>query len=164
MLITNPTVSLAFSLSLIALAPLVWAAAPVAKFPILPRMANQSTLGVSPADGTKKYYAEAFCTPSQRFTERMAWRDALQYALALASWQQNGSFQPAMDLYMGNQSRGELGATLRSTASGTRKGNGHLILSPANCERSSQYRGRSESPRSINLAREAKTLCLLHRA
>ena len=76
-------------------------------------MANQNAAGVSPASGTKKYFAEASCSPEEKITERIAWGDALQYAQALASWQPNGSFQPAMDLYMGNDSRGPLGATLR---------------------------------------------------
>lgn len=119
MLLTNPTVSMAFSLSLLASAPPVWSAiAPVMKFPILPRMANQSTTGASPASDVKKYFAEAFCTPQQKLIEQIAWRDALQYAQALASWQPNGAFQPAMDLYMGNDSRGELGATLRANIDG----------------------------------------------
>lgn len=114
MLLTKPTVSLAFSLSLLSSAPPAWSAiAPVMKFPILPRMANQSTTGVSPLSGVKKYFAEAFCTTHQRQIEQIAWGDALRYAQALASWQPNGAFQPAMDLYMGNDSRGELGATLR---------------------------------------------------
>lgn len=118
MLFTNPIVLLAFSLSLIASAPSIWsAAASVNKFPILPRIANQSTTGFSPANETKKYFAEAYCTPYQKLIERVAWGDALQYAQALASWQPNDSFQPAMDLYMGNDSRGELGATLQGMAS-----------------------------------------------
>ncbi|KAF6234441.1 hypothetical protein HO173_007474 [Letharia columbiana] len=119
MLFTNLTVWLASSLSLIASAQSVWSAAtPVTKFPILPRTANQSTTGVSPASGTKKYFAETFCTPYQKLIEKIAWRDALQYAQSLASWQPNGSFQPAMDLYMGNDSRGQLGATLRANIDG----------------------------------------------
>ena len=83
-------------------------------------MTNQSTIGVSPASDTKKYFAEAVCTPDQKLVERVAWRDALHYAQALASWQPNGSFQAAMDLYMGNDSRGQLGATLQGMASDPR--------------------------------------------
>lgn len=140
MLLTNPTVSMAFSLSLLASAPPVWSAiAPVMKFPILPRMANQSTTGASPASDVKKYFAEAFCTPQQKLIEQIAWRDALQYAQALASWQPNGAFQPAMDLYMGNDSRGELGATLRGMTSDPRQNTGIPIQSPTNYKRTSQH-------------------------
>ena len=39
----------------------------------------------------------------------MAWNEALLYATALSSWQVNGSYQEAMDLYMGNDTRGPLG-------------------------------------------------------
>lgn len=114
MLLTRYTLPLTFFLSLVAPAPsLRSTATPDTKFPILPRLANQSATGQSPASDTKKYFAEAFCTPDQKLVEQVAWRDALRYAQALASWQPNGSFQPAMDLYMGNDSRGPLGTTLR---------------------------------------------------
>ena len=112
MLFTKPTVSLAFAVSLLTSA----AAAPPTNSPTLPRMANQSTLRDRPADNNQKYFAEALCTPYQKFIEEVAWRDALQYAQALARWQPNSSFQPAMDLYMGNDSRGQLSTTLRGRA------------------------------------------------
>lgn len=116
----TPTLLLAFSLSVLASTPPAWSApAPATDSPILPRVVKQGNAGVSPASGTRKYFADAFCTPYQKLVERIAWSDALQYAQALASWQPNGSFQPAMDLYMGNDSRGPLGATLRGMASDT---------------------------------------------
>lgn len=122
MLFTKYALPMAFCLPLVAPAPSLWStAAPVTNFPILPRMANQSTTGQSPASGTKKYFAEALCTPDQKLVEQVAWSDALQYAQALASWQPNGNFQPAMDLYMGNDSRGPLGATLRANIDGAVK-------------------------------------------
>lgn len=118
MLFTKHTVSLAFSLSFIALAHPAWsAAAPATKFPILPRMANQSATGVSPANSTQKYFAEALCTPAQKAIEQIAWDDARRYAQALASWRPNGSFQPAMDLYMGTDSGGPLSQELEGTVS-----------------------------------------------
>ncbi|CAD6569844.1 MAG: hypothetical protein ASARMPREDX12_003100 [Alectoria sarmentosa] len=91
-------------------------------------MTNQSTIGVSPASDTKKYFAEAVCTPDQKLVERVAWRDALHYAQALASWQPNGSFQAAMDLYMGNDSRGQLGATLQANIDGA--DNHYIVFCP----------------------------------
>lgn len=113
MLFTIYTVSLAFSLYLSASVPPVWStAAPATEFPKLPRMTNQTATDVSLASGTKKYFAETLCSPHDRQVEYNAWQGALQYAQALASWQPNGSFQPAMDLYMGNDSRGPLGGEL----------------------------------------------------
>ena len=79
-------------------------------------MTNENIFGESPADQSQKYLAEAFCTPYQKIVEQEAWRDALQYAQALARWQPNSSFQPAMDLYMGNDSRGQLSTTLQGMA------------------------------------------------
>ena len=116
MLLAKYTVSLAFSLSFIASAPPAWSAAvPATKFPVLPRMANQSATGVSPAPGTQKYFAEGLCTPTQKAIEQIAWNDARRYAQALASWRPNGSFQPAMDLYMGTDSGGQLSQILEGT-------------------------------------------------
>ena len=113
MLFTKTTVSLVFSLSLFALVPPAWSVAALAKkFPILPRTANQSAIDVSPANGTLKYFAEGLCTAEQRAIEQTAWDDARRYAQALASWRPNGSFQPAMDLYMGTDSRGPLNQVL----------------------------------------------------
>lgn len=79
-------------------------------------MANQSAPGVSPADGTQKYYATALCTPAQMVGEAIAWADARRYAEALASWRPNQSFQPAMDLYMGTDSDGPLSELLQGKA------------------------------------------------
>lgn len=115
MLFTESTVWLAFSLLASAL-PAWSVAAPATKFPILPRMANQTMLGDIPANDHQKYFADVFCTPHQKLVERVAWRDAFQYARALATWQPNNTFQPAMDLYMGNDSRGQLSTTLRGMA------------------------------------------------
>lgn len=112
MLSTKSTVSLAFTVSFLTSA----AAAPPTNSPVLHRMASQSNFGDRPADDNQKYFAEALCTPYQKFVEEVAWRDALQYAQALARWQPNSSFQPAMDLYMGNDSRGQLSTTLRGRA------------------------------------------------
>ena len=118
MLFIKYTVSLAFSLYILASVPPVWSSAALAsKFPKLPRMTNQSATDVSLASGTKKYFAETLCSPNDRQVEHNAWQGALQYAQALASWQPNGSFQPAMDLYMGNDSRGQLGGELRGMIS-----------------------------------------------
>ena len=129
MLFTTPAVSLALSLSLLASAPPVRSAiAPVMKSPILPRTANQSITDAIPLSGVKKYFAEALCTPEQRSIEEIAWGDALQYAQALASWQPNGAFQPAMDLYMGNDSRGPLGATLRGMTCDPRQKHDFLLI------------------------------------
>ena len=117
MLFTKSNVSLAFTLSLLGTAPPTWSAAATAmRHPILNQMADQSIFGGSSADQYQKYFAEAFCTPYQRLVEEAAWRDALQYAQALARWQPNSSFQPAMDLYMGNDSRGQLSTTLQGMA------------------------------------------------
>lgn len=80
-------------------------------------MANLSATGVSLADGTQKYFADALCTPAQRVVEQIAWNDAQRYAQALASWRPNGSFQPAMDLYMGTDSDGPLSDVLEGMAS-----------------------------------------------
>ena len=122
MLFINPIVSLAFTLSLLLSVTPVWSSAALApKYPILPRMANQSTTGVSLASDTKKYFAEAVCTSHDKQIEHESWLDALQYAQALDRWQPNGSFQPAMDLYMGNDSRGELGAIIRGMTSAPRQ-------------------------------------------
>ena len=101
-------------------------------------MANQSTTGVSLASSTKKYFAEALCSPQSMQIEHESWLDALQYAKALASWQPNGSFQPAVDLYMGNDSRGELGATLRGMTSEPRLDTIVAVPFPTKYERTSQ--------------------------
>ena len=72
-------------------------------------MANQSLTSVSPAKGIQKYFADAYCTPTQRVIEQEAWGDAGRYAQALASWRpNNGTYQAAMDLYMGTDSVGPL--------------------------------------------------------
>ena len=104
-------------------------------------MANPSTsvAGASLASGTKKYFAEALCTPYEKHIEHNAWLGALQYAEALASWQPNGSFQPAMDLYMGNDSRGQLGATLRGMSSDSRQETNVPTLLRTNNGRTSQH-------------------------
>ncbi|KAL9077109.1 MAG: hypothetical protein Q9161_000375 [Pseudevernia consocians] len=81
-------------------------------------MANQSATGVSPAHGTQKYFAEGLCTPTQKAIEQIAWNDARRYAQALASWRPNGSFQPAMDLYMGTDSGGQLSQILEANIDG----------------------------------------------
>ena len=106
--------SLAFSLSLISSVAPAWsAAASVTNFPVLPRMANQSLTSVSPAKGTQKYFADVYCTPAQRAIEEEAWLDAGRYAQALASWRpDNGTYQAAMDLYMGTDSVGPLSDVL----------------------------------------------------
>ena len=106
MLFTKSNLSLAFTLSLLE-------AATATRHPILNQMANQSIYGDSCADKYQKYFADTSCTPYQKAVEERAWLDALQYAQALARWQPNSSFQPAMDLYMGNDSRGQLSTTLR---------------------------------------------------
>lgn len=134
------TMSLAFSLYLLASVPPVWSSAALAKkFPKLPRMTNQSATDVSLASGTKKYLAETLCSPDDRQVEHDAWQGALQYAQALSSWQPGGSFQPAMDLYMGNDSRGQLGATLRGMTSHPRQDTIVPTLLPTNYERTSQH-------------------------
>ena len=81
-------------------------------------MANQSLTGVSPARGTQKYFADAYCTPAQRAIEEEAWGDAGRYAQALASWRpNNGTYQAAMDLYMGTDSNGPLSDVLEGMVS-----------------------------------------------
>ena len=80
-------------------------------------MANQSLTGVSPAKGTQKYFADAYCSPAQRAIEEESWGDAGRYAQALASWRPNGTFQPAMDLYMGTDSAGLLWEVLEGMVS-----------------------------------------------
>ena len=114
MLLAKLNVSLAFTLFLVSTASPTWSAAATAtRHPILDQLVNKSIFGDSSADQYQKYFAEAFCTPYQKAVEEQAWFDALQYAQALARWQPNSSFQPAMDLYMGNDSRGQLSTTLR---------------------------------------------------
>lgn len=102
-------------------------------------MANQSTTDVSLANGTKKYFAEALCTPHEKQIEHDAWWDALEYAQALARWQPNGSFQPAMDLYMGNDSRGPLSATLQGMTGAPRQDTSVPNLLSTDYECASQY-------------------------
>ena len=122
MLFARITMPVVLALSFLASVPPVWtAAASGTKFPILPRMANQSTLRDSPANDDKKYIADALCTPHQKLTEKVSWREALLYAQALASWQPNSTFQPAIDLYMGNDSRGQLSTPLQGTADEARQ-------------------------------------------
>ena len=84
-------------------------------------MANQSLTGVSPAKGTQKYFADAYCSPAHRAIEDEAWGDAGRYARALASWRpNNGTYQAAMDLYMGTDSAGPLSDVLEGMVSGGR--------------------------------------------
>ena len=130
MLFITVTMMLTSIFNLLAVTPSACSAArPATKFPILPRMANQSKIfDYILANHLQKYFAHASCTPKQKIIERATWRDALQLARALASWQPNGTFQPAMDLYMGNNSRGYLSKELRGMA------NGILNLSPADRE------------------------------
>lgn len=120
MLFLRPMImSLACSRSLlisILSAGLASAASPATTFPVLPRQANLTKTGFRPTSTTKKYFANAFCTVEQKIIEQVAWEDALLFAQALASWQINGSFQPAMDLYMGTGSRGPLSAVLEGAA------------------------------------------------
>lgn len=123
MFFTKATVSLAFFLSYLASA--LPAAAPAEYFPILPRVANQSARNVSPAHGSQKYIAKALCTPEQLVNESKAWDDARLYAEALASWIPNGSYQPAMDLYMGTDSVGPLREVLQGMPS-----NMKMLLDP----------------------------------
>lgn len=114
MLFAKRTISLAFALSLLGPAPPAWSGATIATRPLNPlQWENRSSFGVNHADDGQKYLAQAFCTPYQRFVEEVAWRGALQYAQALARWQPNSSFQPAMDFYMGTDSRGQLSAAIR---------------------------------------------------
>ena len=121
MFFSEATVSLAFFLSYLASA--LPAAAPAGYFPILPRVANQSAPNVSPAHGSQKY--KALCTPEQLVNESTAWGDARLYAEALASWIPNGSYQPAMDLYMGTDSVGPLREVLQGMPS-----NMKMLLDP----------------------------------
>ena len=90
-------------------------------------MANQSLFSVSPAKGTQKYFADAYCTPAQRAIEEEAWGDAGRYAQALASWRPNETFQPAMDLYMGTDSVGPLSDVLEGMVSDGRSRKSLLV-------------------------------------
>ena len=156
------SMSLAFSLYLLASVLPVWSSAALAtKFPKLPRMTNQSATDVSLAGDTKKYLAETLCSPNDIQVEHNAWQGALQYAQALASWQPGGSFQPAMDLYMGNDSNGQLAGTLLVMTGHPRQDTIVPTLLPSNNQRTSQYLWRTESTRRFNLARASETLCLL---
>lgn len=106
-------VSLAFTLSFFdSLAPTSAIHASVQQFPLMPRQTNSSISGFSLPNTTKKFYAKALCSSEQQQVEQIAWNDAFAYAHALASWNANGSYQAAMDLYMGNDTRGPLGDIL----------------------------------------------------
>ncbi|KAL6718041.1 hypothetical protein ACLMJK_004126 [Lecanora helva] len=72
----------------------------------MPRQSNESNIDVSLPNDTLKFYATTLCTADQLHIEQEAWDDALKYAMALASWRVNSTYQEAMDLYMGNDSRG----------------------------------------------------------
>lgn len=114
MLFAKRTIPLAFALSLLSPAPPAWSGATTATRPLNPpQCVGRSTFSVDHADDGQKYLAQAFCTPYQRCVEEVAWRGALQYAQALARWQPNSKFQPAMDFYMGTDSRGQLSTTIR---------------------------------------------------
>lgn len=103
----------ALDLHLLALSHLGSSAVvPAQKFPVMPRQINSSSTGVSLPNTTKKFYANALCSPEQEQVEQVAWNDASIYAHALASWHANGSYQAAMDMYMGNDSRGPIGEIL----------------------------------------------------
>lgn len=100
--------------SLAGLVPLASAAAmPDSWSSMLLQPTNLSPTNVSPPIGVKKIYASKLCSHQDKTIEQDAWNDALKFARALASWEANSSFQSAMDLYMGNHSRGPLGVTLR---------------------------------------------------
>ena len=58
---------------------------------------------------SSKFFANALCTENHKRVERRSWIEASKYAEALASWQVNGTYQEALDLYMGNSTRGPLG-------------------------------------------------------
>lgn len=60
----------------------------------------------------KKFYANALCCPEKQLIEQTTWNDASHYAHALGSWHPNGPYQAAMDMYMGNDSRGPIGDIL----------------------------------------------------
>ena len=87
----------------------------VPSFPVMPRQYNESNTGVSLPNDTLKFYANNYCTTGQIQIEQEAWNDALPYALALASWRFNSTYQEAMDLYMGNDTRGPLGRIVEGT-------------------------------------------------
>lgn len=105
--------SLASALSFLAPLHLTSSAVvPPQKFPMLPRQTNSSKNDVSLPNATKKFYANALCSPEKQLIEQLTWNDASLYANALASWRPNGSYQAAMDMYMGNDSRGPIGDIL----------------------------------------------------
>ena len=97
----------------------VTSAAPTSDFympgpraPIIPRQTNSSIDNVSLPSDSHRFYAGRFCSTLQRQVEQIAWRDAMLYAEALTLWSPNQTYQAAMDLYMGNHTRGTLGNIL----------------------------------------------------
>ena len=90
----------------------------------MPRQYNRSIDDASMPGDIKKFYSHSYCTSDQIKQEQDAWKDAGLYAKALASWQVNGSYQEAMDLYMGTDTRGPLGEIVEGMCLG---GNGALI-------------------------------------
>ncbi len=110
MLSTSSIVSLFLTWPFTATVPSTSSAHAIApKSPLMPRSYNDSDLDVSLPSDTKKFYSNRLCTAEQRQLEQMDWADALRLATALASWRVNGPYQAAMDLYMGNDTRGRLG-------------------------------------------------------
>lgn len=116
MLSTFSVVSLFPSWLFVAtIAPAYSAHARTPEFPVMPRQYNDSNVHVNLPNDTKKFYANNLCTPERIQIEQVAWSDALMYALALASWRVNSTYQEAMDIYMGNDTRGPLGRVVEGT-------------------------------------------------
>ena len=81
----------------------------------MPRQHNISDFNVSLPSDKKKFYANNLCSTEKKVAEKIAWNEALLYATALSSWHVNSSYQEAMDLYMGNDTRGPLGDIVEGT-------------------------------------------------
>ena len=103
----------------------------------MPRQYNDSVASVSLPTNVKKFYANTLCATDHKQIEEAAWSDASKYATALASWRINGPFQDAMDLYMGNDTRGPLGKVAigidpKTTSSSSKTSYANKIRTPAN--------------------------------
>lgn len=123
---------------------------PAQKFPIMPRQTNSSNTGISLPNTTKKFYANALCNSEQEQVEQAAWNDAFAYAHALASWHANDSYQTAMDMYMGNDSRGPIGDILEGGTTTQ-----HLydaMQQMLTISSSSEYRRGSQCPYTVYMA------------
>ena len=100
-------------LAIFVTVPILSNAMPTIPVPLSQSIATK--YNTTPPLGVKKVYSHKLCDPAERAVEQVSWVEAAQYAQALSSWRINSSFQPAMDLYMGNDSRGSLSSLLEGS-------------------------------------------------